>query len=166
MKAMFHDAKFRTLSACRSTPIHNTDLVHGCILEDSPHLFRVGASYAEWMTGHTPSLPEPTTAARSSIAWQTDKHRMVWIIEVAALQQTVQEHQGKTDFHQALFRSGRLHLLTSAPKIEYAKYQMSVEPKSSTFGEHFLVFLHWLGDVIFHHSALLQERTLGSTTRA
>ena len=38
---------------------------------------------------------------------------------------------------------------------------MTLAPKSPTIGEHFLVLLSWVGDVLFHHGAMRTKTGLG-----
>ncbi len=91
MTAIFHAAKFMILSLCHTAPIRSSDLVRGSVSFLSSNLFRAGARYEEWLAPSSLRLA-PTTSSTSSIPSQTDKHHMVWMIQVVALKRIVQEH--------------------------------------------------------------------------
>ena len=161
--AMFHAAKFSLLSMCRTSPINSADLVKGVVLEDSRDVFRVGGSFQEFLQ---PRKLAPAAEDPNNIAAQTDKHRIVWLIEVKTLNQQLrlaraQPPDSHADLHDVIFKAGTLHVLASAPRTDYARFRMTLAPKSPTCGEHFLVVLSWVGDVLFHHEAMRTKQGLG-----
>ena len=143
---------------CRTSPIDGADLVKGVILDDSLDVFRVAGSYQDFL--------QPRNLAQAAqdpniIAAQTDKHRIVWLINVETLEEVVEHDAASPDLHNVIFKAGTFHVLVSAPRADYARFRMTLAPKSPTCGEHFLVVLPWVGDVLFHHAALRTKQLLG-----
>lgn len=152
---------------CRTSPIDGADLVKGVILDDSLDVFRVAGSYQDFLqpSNLAQAAKDPNIIAAQT---ETDKHRIVWLINVEALEEVVgrQEHlrlahAESPDLHNVIFKAGTFHVLVSAPRADYARFRMTLAPKSPTCGEHFLVVLPWVGDVLFHHAALRTKQLLG-----
>ena len=109
----------------------------------------------------------------------TDKHRMLWVIDMKTLSNIGSTGKAQStyprdarlnrsdvcpEFLDVAYQKGTLHVIKAAPKRDYST-RITLEPCLSASGEYLGVMLGWVGSRAYQHTAMVRsaaaEHTLG-----
>ena len=165
--ALFHTGKGALLGELRVTQVDDASVMRLVVLDhQEPEKLQIAAS--GWnMLGN-----EGRAASDSPGTFMgTNKHRMIWVCPFDEMKEALKkernlEHGGAkrrrtgtslAESLVALWRRGSLHLIISAPILEYS-WQMTVSPglglENANRGEYCGIVLDWVGDRVYHHEAM------------
>ena len=125
-------------------------------------------------------------AAQSSLEFQTDKHKVIWLCPTADVQAALQttnkgakrtrggDRRSSLDEQaQGLWRKGSLHLVESA-LTERGKWRLTISPSLEVSEGQGVDYsgrlLKWVGDRLYHHTALrkgceVEQEVCGGSSR-
>ena len=167
VQSLAHSSKGVLLGELRVCPVETGRILRLNLDEDpgeADKLFIAG-SFWNWL-GHEGRAE----AAQSSVEFQTDKHRVIWLCPTAEVKAALPATKGAKRTRggdqpsslgeqaaRGLWMKGSLHLVESAPK-EQGKWRLTISPSLEVSeGQDFNysgIMLKWVGDRLYHHTAL------------
>ena len=171
--ALLHANKSKSLCELRVGSISKEDIVRLKVHQDNLGFATLVCRLGSYIDG---------SASRSqdhSKVFATDKHRMLWLINMQELSSIDDEGDAQSghpedirltqsrvrpEVLEVAYQRGTLHVIKAAPKMDYST-RISLEPCLPAAGEYLGVILRWVGNRAYQHTAMVRsaaaENTLG-----
>ena len=173
--AIAHASKGALLCRCRASPVNREDIHVMKVFPDSL------GSPVSICTMNKYSGEFQTNYATSNPSLPTNKHRIIWMVDVRDMRDLKARRKGdRHDLRQRdirtqtkvqplsegelqnIFEKGTLHIITSGSLAEYA-HRISIKPDMSAPGEYLAVILPWVGNRLFQHQAMVRSASAPQT---
>ena len=171
--AIQHAMKSKLLCELRAGSISKEDIVRLKVHQDNLGFATLVCRMGSYMD------KARSWSQDNSNVFATDKHRMLWVINMQVLSSIVDEDDAQSgqpgdirsaqsrvrpDVLDVAYEKGTLHVIKAAPKRDYST-RITLEPCLPAAGEYLGVILEWVGSRAYQHTAMVRsaaaENTLG-----
>ncbi len=155
---LLHSIKFTLLSLARCHGVATNSIVRGQISAEESTYFKILASYEDWQAADPARKPCVQQGSQSAAPWDgTDKHKLLWLCHLPELLAIIKQNSEVARSAPAtsssappglaqragqqrnsnvalvtlapkLWETGSLHIVISAPRQEYSRWRMTLEP--------------------------------------